>query len=106
VGLRLKRYGPVRTIAVVGLCRCTDVPAARNSRHESTKSDVAAITMAAPSGHSVGDAKGRGHFRFTAIPSTIAAKKKTGGLRNVVRTLGNQIRGSDTRCPLMAPTRS
>src|SRR5215467_9848977 len=80
MGLRVNRYGPVRTIVVLRSLPRTEVPAARNSLRESTKSSTAQRVTKAPSNVRVEGTKGTGQIRFSPIPDRIAARKTIGGL--------------------------
>src|SRR5215469_7608888 len=80
MGLRVNRYGPVRTIVVVRSVPRTEVPAARNSLRESTKRSTAQRVTKGPSSPSVDGTKGSGQEWFSAIPNRIADTNTIGGL--------------------------
>src|SRR6516165_10257730 len=80
MGFRLKRYGPVRTIAVVGFRAGTGVPAARNFATEYENSAMATTTRGTPSGAaSVPGRNGNGMARWITAPETSAVRYTSGG---------------------------
>ena len=74
MGLRLKRYGPTLTMAVVGRFPGTGVPAARNVLSDQTKSAAAKTTIRTPNGLADLGRKGIGQTKCNSNPPTIAAR--------------------------------
>lgn len=71
MGLRLKRYGPVRTMFVVGWFPGTGVPAARSVRTENKNKRMEAKTIVLPIGTAAGSANGSGQSQVNNAPAMI-----------------------------------
>jgi hypothetical protein len=69
MGLRLKRYGPVRTIFVVGWFPRTGVPTARSARTENKNKRMEAKTIVPPIGTAAGGANGSGQSQVNNAPA-------------------------------------
>jgi hypothetical protein len=69
MGLRLKRYGPVRTMFVVGWFPGAGVPAARSARTENKNKRMEAKTIALPIGTAAGSANGSGQSQVNNAPA-------------------------------------
>jgi hypothetical protein len=71
MGLRLKRYGPVRTMFVVGRFPGTGVPAARSVRTENKNKSMEPKTIVLPIGTAAGSANGSGQSQVNNAPAMI-----------------------------------
>ena len=69
MGLRLNRYGPVRTMFIVGWFPRTGVPAARSARTENKNKRMEAKTIVLPIGTAAGSANGSGQSHVNKAPA-------------------------------------
>jgi hypothetical protein len=74
MGLRLKRYGPVRTKFVVGWFPRTGVPAARSARTENKNKRMEAKNIVLPLGTAAGSANGSGQSQVNNSPTMMELK--------------------------------
>ena len=75
MGLRLKRYGPLPTIVVVGRLPGTGVAALRNVRVAEMNRAAATNTVTPPSGNPTARGRNRmGQAKWSNRPKTIAQK--------------------------------
>src|SRR5215470_17793889 len=80
MGFRLKRYGPLGTIAVVGLLPGTGVPALLNCRIEYDNNPTAMATSKPPTGRRrTPGKKGSGLATVSTAPRRREARTTTGG---------------------------
>src|SRR5215475_14228033 len=79
MGLRLKRYGPVRTMFVVGWFPRAGVPAARSARTENKNKRMEAKTIAPPMGTAAGSATGSGQSQVNNAPAMMEIEYTSGG---------------------------